>query len=147
MHKANTYYDEEQQPYSFENSSSHHIEQPPTETERKALHFFETGIDIESFSFQSRKPLPSGDSTGIVFYLKTAFAWICGLEKTDDLDGQSIHSGSHPHDNTSNRRSITSIHDGHVSSWHKQCSYAAIIILSLCAFIWVFFTDFRIRLN
>jgi hypothetical protein len=48
MHKANTYYDEEQ-PYSFENSSSHHIEQAPNETERKALHFFETGIDIESF--------------------------------------------------------------------------------------------------
>jgi len=146
MHKANTYYDEEQS-YSFENSSSHHIEQPPTETERKALQFFERGIDIESFSFQSRKSFLSGDSTRIVFYLKTAFAWICGLEKTDDLDGQSIRSDNHPYDNTSNRRSITSIHEGHLSSWHKQCSYAAIIILSLCAFIWVFFTDFRIRLN
>ncbi|CAF4197316.1 unnamed protein product, partial [Rotaria sordida] len=129
MHKANTYYDEEQ-PYPFENSSSYHINQPPTETEKKALHFFETG-----------------DSTGIVFYLKTAFAWICGLEKTDELDGQSICSSSHPHDNTSNRRSITSIHDEHVSSWHKEVSYAAIIILALCAFVWAFFTDYRIRLN
>jgi hypothetical protein len=43
MHRANTYYDEEQ-PYSFENSTQHHIEQPPTETEEKALHFFETGM-------------------------------------------------------------------------------------------------------
>jgi hypothetical protein len=83
----------------------------------------------------------------MVFYLKTAFAWICGLEKTDDLDDQSIRSDSHSHDNTSNRRNITSIHDGHVSSWHKQCSYAAIIILALCGFIWAFFTDYRIRLN
>jgi len=146
MHKANTYYDAEQS-YPFENSSSNHIEQPPTKTERKALHFFETGIDIESFSFQSRKSFLSGDSTGIVFYLKTAFAWICGLEKTDDLDDQSIHSNSHSHDNTNNRLNITSIHGGHVSSWHKQCSYAAIIILALCGFIWAFFTDYRIRLN
>jgi hypothetical protein len=83
----------------------------------------------------------------MVFYLKTAFAWICGLEKTDDLDDQSIRSDSHSHDNTSNRRNITPIHDGHVSSWHKQCSYAAIIILALCGFIWAFFTDYRIRLN
>jgi hypothetical protein len=27
---------------------------------------------------------------GIVFYLKTAFTWFCGLEKTDDLNSQSI---------------------------------------------------------
>ncbi|CAF4115910.1 unnamed protein product, partial [Rotaria sordida] len=75
-----------------------------------------------------------GDSTGIVFYLKTAFAWICGLEKPDELDTQSICSDGHPHDNASNRRSITSIRDEHVSSWHKECSYAAIIMLALCAF-------------
>jgi hypothetical protein len=54
MHKANTYYDEEQ-PNPFENSSLYHIDQPPTETESKALRFFETGIDIKYFSFQSRK--------------------------------------------------------------------------------------------
>jgi hypothetical protein len=54
MHKANTYYDEEQV-YPIENSSSSHIDQAPTETERKALRFFETGIDIKSFSFQSTK--------------------------------------------------------------------------------------------
>ncbi|CAF1235103.1 unnamed protein product [Rotaria sp. Silwood1] len=129
MHKANTYYDEEQ-PYPFVNSSSYHINQPPTETESKALHFFETS-----------------DSTGIVFYLKTAFAWICGLEKPDELDSQSICSDGHPRDNTNNRRSITSIPNEHVSSWHKQCSYAAIIMLALCAFVWAFFTDYRIRLN
>ncbi len=147
MHKANTYYDEKHEPYLFENSSSYHIEQPPAETERKTLHFFETSIEIESFSFQSSKSFHLGDSTGIVFYFKTVFAWICGLEKIDDLDGQSIRSDNHPCDNTNNRRSITSIHDEHVSSWHKQCSYAAIIILALCAFIWAFFTDYRIRLN
>ncbi|CAF3936237.1 unnamed protein product [Rotaria magnacalcarata] len=129
MHKANAYCDEEQ-PCSFENSSSYHIGQSPTETEKKALHFFETD-----------------DSTGICFYLKTAFAWICGLEKNDQLDGQSICLDRNLHDNTSNRRSITSIRDDHVSSWHKQCSYAAIIILALCAFVWAFFTDYRIRLS
>jgi hypothetical protein len=48
MHKANTYYDEEHA-YSFENSDQHHIEEPPTEAERKALHFFETGIKINGF--------------------------------------------------------------------------------------------------
>jgi hypothetical protein len=144
MHKANTYYDEEQ-PYSFENSHQDHLEQPPTETEQRALHFFETGIEINFFS--SIKYFLQGDSTGIVFYLKTAFAWICGLEKTEELDGQSIRSDNHPYDNTSNRRSISSIREGNISSWHKQCSYAAIILLSLCAFVWAFFTDYRIRLN
>jgi hypothetical protein len=67
----------------------------------------------------------------MVFYLKTAFAWICGLEKTVDLDGQSIRSDR-------NER---------ISSWHKQCSYAAIVLIALCAFVWAFFTDYRIRLN
>jgi hypothetical protein len=42
MHKADTYYEEEQ-PYSFEYSHQNHTEKPPTETEKKALHFFETG--------------------------------------------------------------------------------------------------------
>ena len=51
MHKANTYCDEEQQPYSSENSSSHRKEQIPTETERKALHFFERGTIVYFFLF------------------------------------------------------------------------------------------------
>jgi len=57
MHKANTYYDEEQ-PYLVENSNQHHIENAPTETEKKALNFFDTSIEIDSliikkiFSFQ-----------------------------------------------------------------------------------------------
>ncbi|CAF3842151.1 unnamed protein product [Rotaria sp. Silwood1] len=146
MHRANTYYDEEQ-PRPLKNSFLYHIDQPPTETERKSLHFFETGIDFKSFSFQSRKSFLSGDSVGIVFYLKTAFVWICGLEKPDKLDGQSTCSDSHPHDNTSNRRNSTSIREEHVSSWHKECSYVAIIMLALSAFVWAFFTDYRIRLN
>jgi hypothetical protein len=141
MHKANTHCDD------FENSSSSHIRKSSTEAEKKALHFFETGIHIKHFSFQSIKYFLSGDSTGIVFYLKTAFAWICGLEKSDELDGQSVCSDSHQHDNISNRRSSTSIRAEHVSSWHKECSYAAIIILALSAFVWAFFTDYRIRLN
>ncbi|CAF0890909.1 unnamed protein product [Adineta steineri] len=129
MHKANTYYDEEQS-YSLENSSSYHIDQLPTKTEKKALHFFETD-----------------DTTGIVFYLKTAFAWICGLEKPDELEGQEVSSDNHSQDNSSNRRSSTSIYNEHVSSWHKSCSYVAIFILSLCGFVWAFFTDYRVRLN
>lgn len=75
----------------------------------------------------------------MVYYLKTAFAWICGLERTDNLDGQSIRSD--------NPEQITPIHDEQISSWHGLCSYAAILILSLCAFVWAFFTDYRIRLN
>ncbi|CAF0820278.1 unnamed protein product [Adineta steineri] len=123
MYKANTDdNDEEQQPYSFED----HIEKLPTETEQKTLHFFETS-----------------DSSGFVFYLKTAFAWICGLEKNMELDEQSIRS----YDNTSNRRSISITTESNISSWHSQCSYAAIIMLSLCVFVWAFFTDYRIRLN
>lgn len=83
----------------------------------------------------------------MAFYFKTAIAWICGLEKTDDSDDQSVRSDKHPYDNTSVRRSITSIRNEYVSSWHKKCSYAAIFILSLCAFTWAFFTDYQIRLN
>lgn len=90
-----------------------------------------------------KKLFISGESTGIVFYLKTALAWICGLEKTNDLDVQSSHS----HDHGSSRRSITSTRREDVSSWHHICSYAAIIILALCAFVWAFFTDYRIKLS
>ncbi len=50
MHKANTY-DDEEQTYSSENSISHHIEQPPTENEQRALHFFETGLKTKSIPF------------------------------------------------------------------------------------------------
>jgi hypothetical protein len=115
---------------------------------KRKLYIFSKQVSISNlFLSNQAKFFLSGDSTGIVFYLKTAFAWICGLEKTDELDDQSISSNNHPNDNTSNRRDITPIHKEHVSSWHKQCSYVAIIILALCAFIWGFFTDYRIRLN
>jgi len=46
MYKANTYYDEEK-PYSFEN----HTDKLPTETEKKALHFFETGMSYNQHIF------------------------------------------------------------------------------------------------
>ncbi|CAF1402783.1 unnamed protein product [Adineta ricciae] len=121
MHKANTDDVIEQ--------SSNHCEKLPTETEKKALHFFDTH-----------------GSTGFAFYFKTAFAWICGLEKTDNLDGQSICSDNHSYDRRDSRLSVSSIQLEHVSSWHKLCSYAAIFILSLCAFVWAFFADYRIRL-
>ncbi|CAF1275738.1 unnamed protein product [Rotaria sordida] len=129
MHKADTYYDEEH-PYSFENSFQYHTEISPTETEKKPFEFFDTH-----------------NSTGIILYFKTAIAWICGLEKTDELDVQSIYSDNSPYDNASSRRSISVMREPNISSWHTQCSYAAIIILSLCAFIWAFFADYRIRLN
>ena len=86
-------------------------------------------------------------STGISFYLKTGFAWICGLEKSDELDVQSLHSNSAPNDKTSSRRSICVLREPNISSWHKYCSYGAVVILSFCVFIWAFFTDYRIRLN
>ena len=82
-----------------------------------------------------------------MFYLKTAFAWICGLEKTDELDKQSVRSENHPYDNTSSRKSISVTHQSDISSWHGHCSSAAVVILSLCLFVWAFFTDYRIRLN
>jgi hypothetical protein len=69
------------------------------------------------------------------------------LERGADLDGQSIGSDNHRHDSISTRRSISSIPAEHVSSWHKQISYVAIILVALCAFVWAFFTDYRIRLN
>jgi hypothetical protein len=50
MYKANTYYDEEQ-PYSFANSTENHTDKLPTETEKKALHFFETGISYNQHIF------------------------------------------------------------------------------------------------
>ncbi|CAF3709290.1 unnamed protein product [Rotaria sordida] len=129
MHKADTYHDEEH-PYSFENSFQYHTEISSTKTEKKPFEFFNTH-----------------NSTGIILYFKIAIAWICGLEKTDELDVQSIHSDNSPYDNASSRRSISVMREPNISSWHTQCSYAAIIILSLCAFIWAFFADYRIRLN
>ncbi|CAF1138164.1 unnamed protein product [Rotaria sp. Silwood1] len=129
MYKADTYYDEEH-PYSYENSNQHHTNISLTKTEKKAFEFFDTH-----------------NSTGIVLYFKIAIAWICGLEKADELDVQSISSDKPPYDNTSSRRSICVIHEPNISSWHNRCSYAAIIVLSLCVFVWAFFTDYRIRLN
>ncbi|CAF2817151.1 unnamed protein product [Rotaria sp. Silwood2] len=129
MHKADTYYDEEH-PYSFENSTLNHTETSSNETEKKAFEFFDTN-----------------NSTGIALYLKTAIAWICGLEKSDDLDVQSISSDNPPNENTTSRRSICVMHEPNISSWHALCSYAAVIVLSLCVFVWAFFTDYRIRLN
>lgn len=138
MHKANTSYEEEQA-YTFENSNEIQAETPPTEAEQKALHFFETGLFFMKLFFEINLIYFFLDhTTGFMFYLKTAFAWICGLEKAEELDIQSIHSGPRP--------SICSIPKGNISSWHKHCSYAAIILISLAIFVWAFFTDYRIRL-
>lgn len=79
--------------------------------------------------------------------MKTAFAWICGLERNEELDVQSVGSEHASYDPTATRPSICVHHEPNVSWWHKHCSYAAIVILSLCIFVWAFFTDYRIRLN
>lgn len=60
-------------------------------------------------------------------------------KKTDELDRQSIYSDNHSYDNTNIRKSISILHEPHISSRHKQCSYVAIIILSLCIFVWTVF--------
>ena len=44
MHKANTSYDEDT--HSLDNTFTEPIEQPPTEAEKRALHFFEAGLSI-----------------------------------------------------------------------------------------------------
>ncbi|CAF4124089.1 unnamed protein product [Rotaria sp. Silwood2] len=129
MQKANTYYDEEQS-YVVENSLQHQTEIPQTETENKTFEFFDTQ-----------------NSTGIILYLKLALSWICGLEKTDELDVQSVRSDNQSCDNTCRRGSICMMREPNISSWHTQCSYAAIMLLSLCLFAFAFFTDYRIRLN
>lgn len=133
MHKANTYYDEEQ-----EYTNEIYTEPLPTETEQRTLHFFDTCNHTNLFFKINLIFSIAANSTGFMLYFKTVVAWICGLEKADELDRQSIHSGP--------RLSIISIPKENVSSWHKQCSYAAIILLSLCIFVWAFFTDYRIRL-
>lgn len=55
MHKANTSYDEDTN--SLDNTLSEPIEQPPTEAEKKALHFFEAGLSIPFLMFSTRKNL------------------------------------------------------------------------------------------
>jgi len=53
MHKANTSVEEEQAD-SIDDITSEPIEQPPTEREQKALHFFDAGHLINDFIFKKQ---------------------------------------------------------------------------------------------
>lgn len=113
--------------------------------DEKALHFFETGRKFFFKFSMDRRVLFEENLTGFQYYLRTAFAWICGLEKPKELDGQSV--GPHHEIESLQLDSRSSVITNQISSWHHLCSYAAIVLISFCAFVWAFFADYRIRLN
>ncbi|CAF2678404.1 unnamed protein product [Rotaria sp. Silwood2] len=66
------------------------------------------------------------------YYFKLMFSWICGVEHIDDRDNQTDAKATIPPLATEN------------SFWKRICNLNGVIILGFCAFLWAFFTDYRI---
>ncbi|CAF1587563.1 unnamed protein product [Rotaria sp. Silwood1] len=64
----------------------------------------------------------------VMYYFKFIFSWICGVEHIDDHNNQAT---------------IPPLAAENLF-WKHICNLNGIIILGFCAFLWAFFTDYRI---
>ncbi|CAF1234686.1 unnamed protein product [Rotaria sordida] len=101
--------------------------------------FEDTNIQINS-PFQSRNTpehrfsilYPDPTNKNIKYYFKLIFSWICGVEHIDDRNNQTNANEIIPPLITENL------------FWKRICNLNGVIILGFCAFLWAFFTDYRI---
>ncbi|CAF0981358.1 unnamed protein product, partial [Rotaria sordida] len=101
--------------------------------------FEDTNIQINS-PFQSRNTpehrfsilYPDPTNKNIKYYFKLIFSWICGVEHIDDRNNQTNANEIIPPLIIENL------------FWKRICNLNGVIILGFCAFLWAFFTDYRI---
>ncbi|CAF0983797.1 unnamed protein product [Adineta ricciae] len=67
------------------------------------------------------------------YYFKIMISWICGVEQPNDQNGQTTTITSIPLLAAENM------------FWKRICNYNGVLILAFCAFLWAFFTDYRIN--
>jgi hypothetical protein len=63
----------------------------------------------------------------VKYYVKLILSWICGVEHTDDVDAPTMPPLA-----------------PEKTLWRRLCNINGIVILAFCAFLWGFFTDYRI---
>jgi hypothetical protein len=68
----------------------------------------------------------------VKYYSKVALSWICGVEHQGDIDNIAAVTPIMPPLKPEN------------PLWERICNINAVIILAFCAFLWAFFTDYRI---
>ena len=66
------------------------------------------------------------------YYSKVAISWICGVEHQGDIDNKEATTSIMPPSAPNN------------PFWAHICNINGVIILAFCAFLWAFFTDYRI---
>lgn len=66
------------------------------------------------------------------YYSKVALSWICGVEHQGDVDSNATVTPIIPPLAPEN------------PFWKRICNVNAVVILAFCAFLWAFFTDYRI---
>lgn len=66
------------------------------------------------------------------YYFKLIFSWICGVENRNDRNSPSNALITMPPLATENL------------FWKRICGVNGVLILAFCAFLWAFFTDYRI---
>lgn len=66
------------------------------------------------------------------YYLKVVFSWICGVEHRPESDTHIANIPFIP----------SSFEDD--SFWKRICNINGIVLTAFCAFIFAFFTDYRI---
>ncbi|CAF3544229.1 unnamed protein product [Rotaria sp. Silwood1] len=75
---------------------------------------------------------PDPSNKNCTYYLKVAFTWICGIEHQGEDDYKAavipVMSSLTPNE----------------PFWKHVCNINGVVILAFCAFIWAFFTDYRI---
>lgn len=66
------------------------------------------------------------------YYFKVAFSWICGVEHQADYDGNEAIAPTMPPLAKENL------------FWKRISNVNGVLIVAFCAFLWAFFTDYRI---
>ncbi|CAF4876525.1 unnamed protein product [Rotaria sp. Silwood1] len=88
-------------------------------------------VPIQSISIpEHRFSIFYSDPTNknVMYYFKFIFSWICGVEHIDDHNNQAT---------------IPPLAAENLF-WKHICNLNGIIVLGFCAFLWAFFTDYRI---
>ncbi|CAF1436999.1 unnamed protein product [Rotaria sordida] len=75
---------------------------------------------------------PDPSNKNVKYYLKVALSWICGVEHQGEDDDKAAVTSTMPPLTPEN------------PFWKYICNINSVLIIAFCAFVWAFFTDYRI---
>ncbi len=129
-HKADTAFEDKHIPVE---SPIHSISRVQSAAAIRKFGLFYPGIENEKKLFIRTFLLNIDPSNkNVKYYSKLALSWICGVEHQGEADNKAAATLTMPPLAPEN------------PFWKHICNINAVIILAFCAFLWAFFTDYRI---